>query len=299
MRTISLHQIDSFTDTLFGGNPAGVVANADDLSEKEMQLIAREMNLSETAFVMPTKVSDASLRIRYFTPTSEIDFCGHATIAALYALAQQHLHGLDKKGVNEVIVETGAGNIQMSVENKAGDKSHISFVAPSVSLEPFRLQDNAFLSTCNLPIDCLVQNSTILRDTKLNYIYVPITSLEKLGSLTFDQVAMRQSLEKDGIIAFCFFTPETKDPRGDLHVRVTCPLIGIVEDPFTGSTISGTIHAAKQLHLLDATKESIIIEQGIFMGRGGSANITHDLSSDIVTIHATATKVFSTELELA
>jgi PhzF family phenazine biosynthesis protein len=85
MRTV--YQIDSFTKEKFKGNPAGVVINADGLSPDEMQLIARELNNSETAFLFHPTEEGYDAEVRYFTPTTEVPICGHATIAAVYAKA--------------------------------------------------------------------------------------------------------------------------------------------------------------------------------------------------------------------
>jgi PhzF family phenazine biosynthesis protein len=88
MKEVIVHQIDSFTKEKFKGNPAGVVLNAEHLTADEMQLIARELNNSETAFVFrPEQNENFDYHVRYFTPTTEVPICGHATIGALYAKA--------------------------------------------------------------------------------------------------------------------------------------------------------------------------------------------------------------------
>ena len=89
MEALRLYQIDAFTRERFMGNPAGVVTNADGLDERQMLLIARELNNSETAFVFPAQGPDHDVHVRFFTPTTEVPVCGHATIAAHYALARE------------------------------------------------------------------------------------------------------------------------------------------------------------------------------------------------------------------
>src|SRR6478736_8256321 len=84
--TRRIYQIDSFTKEKFKGNPAGVVVNADGLNDNQMQLIARELNNSETAFIFSAD-DECDGVIRYFTPKAEVPICGHATIAAMYAKA--------------------------------------------------------------------------------------------------------------------------------------------------------------------------------------------------------------------
>ena len=81
MRRYTVYQVDAFTKEKFKGNPAGVVINADGLTEAEMQKIARELNNSETAFLFSPTSPDHDVWIRFFTPTIEVPVCGHATIA--------------------------------------------------------------------------------------------------------------------------------------------------------------------------------------------------------------------------
>ena len=85
-----LYQIDAFTTTPFAGNPAGVVLAAEGMTDAEMLAVARELNNSETAFVLPADGSDHDVRVRFFTPTTEVPTCGHATIGAHYARAIEY-----------------------------------------------------------------------------------------------------------------------------------------------------------------------------------------------------------------
>lgn len=90
MNRYRIYQIDAFTKKQFEGNPAGVVANADGLTDSQMQAIARELNNSETAFILSPTAPDHDVWIRFFTPTTEVPSCGHATIAAHYVRAIEH-----------------------------------------------------------------------------------------------------------------------------------------------------------------------------------------------------------------
>ena len=89
-RKIQVHQVDAFTQEPFTGNPAGVVLNADVLAEAQMLAIARELNNSETAFILAPDADDHTVRARFFTPRSEVGFVGHATVAAQYVLSRRH-----------------------------------------------------------------------------------------------------------------------------------------------------------------------------------------------------------------
>lgn len=299
MITIDLHQTDAFTDQLFGGNPAGVVTNADGLTDEAMANIAREMNLSETAFVMKPTSDNAEIKLRYFTcGGAELDFCGHATIAAVYELARLQQYNLGKKATANIRVENGAGILTMSVLVDKNKNIKVRFVAPGVKMEQYHLQGQAFTEAFGMSIHTLRSNSLILIDSVLRYLYIPVTSLAQLGDLRFDSTKISKNFKVDNIVAFCLYTPETFAHKADLHARVTCPLIGIDEDPFTGSTQSGLLHAAKAIGAIDTEKQIVTTEQGHFMKRPSSVEVTHNIKEDTVLITANAVHVFSTQMEI-
>jgi len=295
MTKIDLHQVDAFTDQLFGGNPAGVVTNADQLSEHDMQNIAREMNLSETAFVCAPVASDATVKLRYFTRSGdEVPFCGHATVGTLAQLAQLNLFELGQPGTRAVRVETGIGVLDMEVVN--GERTQIIFTAPPVTLEPYSLQHQAFAKKLGVSAELLHPKAKILRDTTLNYLYIPVASLKSLGEQTFDFNHIRKQFAAENTIVFCLYTRETIGKTADLHARSLAPNIGIDEDPFTGSMQAGLVHAAKENNLVDPQQTTIATEQGHFVGRPGSAMV--HTTSDKTTVAAGAVPVFSTTMEL-
>ena len=117
MKTYSIFQVDSFTKSKFCGNPAGVVLNADGLSEEQMQQIARELNNSETAFIFSPTSANNDVEVRFFTPTKEVPICGHATIAAHYVRA------LKTGKIGRVLQKTKAGILPVEITPKDDDFS--------------------------------------------------------------------------------------------------------------------------------------------------------------------------------
>ncbi len=118
MNKRTLYHVDAFTTTRFRGNPAGVVLNADGMSDAEMQDLARELKHSETAFVLAPDGADHDVRLRYFSPTTEVPLCGHATIATHYVRA-----GLPGFGSNEFRQKTAAGIQRIRIgRNEAGGR---------------------------------------------------------------------------------------------------------------------------------------------------------------------------------
>jgi phenazine biosynthesis protein PhzF family len=90
MKNYRIYQVDAFTKTSLTGNPAGVVTNAAGLTDQQMQQLARELNNSETAFILPATDPKADFQIRFFTPTTEVPICGHATIGANFVRAVEN-----------------------------------------------------------------------------------------------------------------------------------------------------------------------------------------------------------------
>jgi len=109
MKNYRVKHVDAFTTHPFAGNPAGVVIDARGLSDSDMQLLAREKNLPETAFVLPSTIKGADIQIRWFTPTTEVDLCGHATIASFHALAEESMEGMGTQGQHYFKLQTKSG----------------------------------------------------------------------------------------------------------------------------------------------------------------------------------------------
>src|ERR1700750_327680 len=123
-RKIQVHQVDAFTRERFTGNPAGVVLNADGLTEAQMLAIARELNNADTAFILSPESEDHNLRARFFTPRTEAGFVGHATGAAQYVLSRRHdaptkLKQKSKAGIVDVEIRGQGEDRSVAVRQKA------------------------------------------------------------------------------------------------------------------------------------------------------------------------------------
>jgi len=297
MKKASLHQADAFTDKIFGGNPAGVVTNADDLTDEEMKNIAREMNLSETAFILKPTKTDVDLKLRYFTcGKDEMQFCGHATIAALHEIARLGLYGTSNPGSYTLRTETNAGILPMTITKKDADNITISFTAPAVQMEEYHSQHAEFAERLGIPAGAINQQAPIMVDRNLNYIYLTIKSLDQLGKLTFDFQHIGNSFKDERIVVFCLMAPETFDKQNTIHARGLAPLVGVPEDPFTGSMQAALATYATMHGLVPNGTREIRTEQGHFIERPGFATITEKDGAYVIT--GTAAHIFSTGVAL-
>jgi len=228
---ITLKQVDAFTLVPLTGNPAGVVMKADGLTPQQMQVIAREMAVPETAFILPASTPSADLRIRWFTPTVEVPLCGHATIASFHALAEDGMYGMKDLGTYSFNLETKSGILPITVDkNREGITVLFGLLVPEfVRAGQFKLD---IMRILNISLEEFENRMPIVME---HYLYVPIRRLHTLFSMKPNFFAMSQFLSNRNLIGLCVFTTETVDRGSAVHSRFFAPTVGINEDPVTGS----------------------------------------------------------------
>jgi len=231
MKNYHVYQVDAFTKTKLAGNPAGVVTNADGLSEKQMQQIAREMNNSDTPFIIPATTDEVDIRIRFFTPTTEVPICGHATIGANFAWAVEN-----NLPSQTIVQETGAGNLPIDIL-KTGDTYQITMTQGQISV------DEPLAAEIQLRILKALRVSEQQRNLKFPMaiastgaakVMIAVDNQQTLDNLTPDLEALKAitpDINCNGYYVF-FATPDKKEL---IHGRMFSPASGINEDPVTGN----------------------------------------------------------------
>ncbi len=299
MRTFKLLQVDTFTDKLFGGNPAAVVFNAESLSDNEMKQITREMNLSETAFILPSKAGN--FRLRYFTPGgNEIKFCGHATVGTLHAIACENEFGITKAGVYPLKVETNAGLMDMIIDYKKENDISIEFDSTGIDLINDKYEHSVIAEKLGINAEIIDKNIPVMRDRTNNYVYLKIKSLNDLENINYDVKSAYDFASIDGTVIFCLMVNETFDKNNQIHSRCFAPLVGVNEDPATGSAQGALATYALLNKLIPDDLKVIGAEQGHFIGRPSQINIkiTKENGKYKAAVLAKAISVFKTELKL-
>ncbi len=263
----NIYIVDAFTDIAYAGNPAAVVLDADDLSDDNMQQIAREMNLSETAFVLSgSKASDDiyyDVRVRFFTPTEEVDLCGHATIATFSLLKQM---GLLSEIKTNFVQKTKAGLLNVKFENdnvimKQADPKKIN---KNIDIDKLSKVMNIKVSDIGSEVDlCVAPIMPEIWSTGLEDILMPIKSAEVLKNMSPNMEELAEysrMLDVVGVHAFYF------DGSDEIVCRNFAPAYGIPEESATG-TSNGALGAylADKGHM-DGQVE-FIAKQGEGMGR--------------------------------
>ncbi|GAA4383165.1 PhzF family phenazine biosynthesis protein [Tsukamurella soli] len=274
-----LDRYRAFSDTQEGGNPAGVVLDARDLADEDMQRIAADVGYSESAFLTTPITERAPIRVRYFSPEGEVDFCGHATIATAVALGETY-------GPGSYTLTSNAGVIDISS----------------------RRDESGTVGTLDSPaVDCLPLDGVLLDQllaalrwthADLDPTYPPavgfggnkhpvlvLRDLERLGHLDYDFAALQQLCR-----AQTWITIQAVVPTSPAHWRARDPFAwgGVVEDPATGAAAAalvGYLRAHRRL----AAEETIVITQGVEMGRPSTIHAT--LHEDLARISGHATRI--------
>ena len=283
----NIYQIDAFTDKLFQGNSAAVVYCEEELLDTEMLQIAKEMNLSETAFISLSARAD--FKLKWFTPSVEVKLCGHATIASLHYLKERELI----KEYSTVTFETLSGIIECGVVN---DLYFMKLPIPE--FQEFKGDYNGILSV--LGVDRQVINDNypfILQDNGNLFIY--ILSLDVIKNLKPNFKEMLKLInEKLEYTEVTVFSIETTEEESDAHLRFFAPYYGIDEDPVTGSANGPLLMVLRKLGLVDLNTEGKIFtfEQGDELGRTGRVKVEYSPIWNELKIYGNAVTVMKGDI---
>jgi trans-2,3-dihydro-3-hydroxyanthranilate isomerase len=238
---------DAFTDRPLTGNALAVFTDADGVDDATMQALARETNLSETAFILPPTVSESDARLRIFTPTMELPFAGHPTLGSAFVLA-------GALGRVQLRLETRKGVIPVRLTMEGGRLVFGWMTQPLARTRPYPRATELFgalgVAGSRLPVD--------LYDNGPHYVFVELESPEEVPALRPDMLRLAAL----GSTAFSVFAR-----NGDRwKTRVFAPGEGIPEDPATGAAAGPhAVHLARYGHIRFGDK--IVIEQGAEIGR--------------------------------
>jgi trans-2,3-dihydro-3-hydroxyanthranilate isomerase len=272
MPTRRFIQVDVFTETPFCGNPLAVILDAHGLTGDQMQAIAREMNLSETTFILPPTDASAHVKVRIFTPQIELPFAGHPVVGTGYVLVTEGLLPRPA-GRSAVRLELGVGVLPVDIACADGAVTQVIMTqrAPQFLAE-LPLDDVGQLAR-GLGIEAQDLLSaglpTQLVSTGLPQLMVPVRSLAAVRAITLEPGVLRAICERYGTHSIYAFTSETVTASAQVHARLFAPLAGVLEDPATGSA-SGALGAYLVHHRVFGGEAEVIHlenEQGYEMGR--------------------------------
>ena len=252
-------QLDVFASRPFAGNPLAVFLDGRGLSDDEMQNLAREMNLSETTFILPRDPAierERGTRVRIFTVQEELPFAGHPTLGTAFALR-------GSTTAPEIVLDLNAGRIPVRFEKSSGEPAFGEMTQLDPKFGPQHDRE-AVARAAGLPesdLDPSLPIETV--STGVPFTIVPLRGLEAMARLHVDLAGSAEYLDRTGGKFFYFVSRETSDPAARLHARM---MFYNGEDPATGSA-AGCAAAWMVAHAVANADERALIEQGVEMRR--------------------------------
>lgn len=270
-----VYVVDAFTSEPLSGNPAGVVLDSAGLTEAQLQRVAAELNLSETAFPLPARDPQAAFHLRWFAPAREVVFCGHATLASLRVLVEEAKRiRVPATGVVRTAFTCKAGLLHAELSRDEHRHLRVRFETPPAAHEPTQVSIELLTALGLIPevLEPSVQ-ARATKPTKTNerLLLLCVRDHETLARLKPDFRALLEEGKAagvDGVVVFAL----APAPGVDAAVRAFFPAFGIDEDPVTGM-------AAGQLALLlqdvrpELLPRTMAFTQGAELGRPGRVEI--------------------------
>lgn len=234
MRRLHYQLVDVFTDRAFGGNPLAVFTDGQGMTLHVMQQIAKEMNLSETTFVLPPDDPQHDYRVRIFTPAVELPMAGHPTIGTAFVLALASQAAGQHPTVLQL--EEGVGPITVTIEWQADSPADVHMSQP---LPVFGSQFSDVETMANmLSVEprAITQTGLPMQVVSCGvpFLFVPLRSLNDVRSMQFRQDVWEHAVRGFESPHVFVFTQETETREANVHCRMFAPALGIREDPATG-----------------------------------------------------------------
>ena len=250
--------VDVFTDRAYAGNPLAVVHRARTLTARQMQAIAAEFGLSETAFTLPPTTSAATYRLRIFTPARELPFAGHPSIGAAWALA---FADMIRRG--DVVQECGAGLLPVHVD---GSGARVVSGRPEVGPD---LPGAALAATVGLGVDDLDPDLPAgVAAAGVPFAFLPVRPDAVARAVPDLSAVAAATADQTGLAVVAVDREKTT-----AHVRVFCPQVGVAEDPATGSAAVALGVFLGGRGVLADGRSVLTIAQGAEMGRPSALEV--------------------------
>ncbi|MFJ8524249.1 PhzF family phenazine biosynthesis protein [Bacillus cereus] len=297
MKTINIFHYDAFTNKPSMGNPAGIVLNADGLTEEEMQRIAEKVGFNETSLVLSSEIAD--IRMRFFTPGFEMDLCGHGTVATIFALRERGL--LEEK--NNLTIETKAGILPIKIDVKENGETSIKMRQAAPQFKKFTGSTEDLAHSIGLEVNDLDVSLPIVYGSTGNWtLIVPIKNLNACERMKPNNSAFPSVLKEIPNASIHPVCLETYDEKVHMHGRhFSSAYAGTIEDPVTG-TASGVMGAyyATYLEKVFDQKIELIVEQGQEMNKDGRVTVyvTKNVENEKLQIDIAGTAVYVKEFEV-
>jgi len=294
-------QVDVFTDRVFGGNPLAVFLDGRGLDDGRMQQIAREMNLSETVFLLPSATAEGAAALRIFTPAREVPFAGHPTIGTAWVLAT---HALVPQGASRFVLEERIGPVPVELEGDPARPDFIWMTQGAAKFDAPLENRTAMAEALGLTSGDLLDGAPVRPgSTGSTFLFVPLRDRETVDRAYLDVPRLLAAMGERPRMGVFVFAPDPDSNAGRVYSRMFAPhTSGVPEDPATGSA-SGPLGAYLVLHgLVKAADEvRIVSEQGTRMKRQSFVHIRLTMTGervDTIRVGGSVVPVLDGELRI-
>ena len=277
--------LDVFTDHLFGGNQLAVVPDGRGLSTDTMQAIAKEMNFSETTFVLPSERSDTDVRMRIFTPGEELPMAGHPTIGSAFALART---GLIAPHRDLFVFGLGIGPVPVSLTWRGDELTFAWMTQLDPTFSDVIDNPRGAAAILGLPEDAVTKTGLPVQVVSCGvpFLFVPLATRRDVDHASLDRAALRRFRESVDTLADCvfLFSPEPGADAATVYSRMFAPDLGIGEDPATGSA-SGPLGCYLVRHGVVPPERAgaMLSLQGVTMGRPSHVHISIGMAAGAIS----------------
>jgi trans-2,3-dihydro-3-hydroxyanthranilate isomerase len=255
--------VDVFAEEKYAGNQLAVIRGGKDLSTDQMQRIAKEMNYSETTFVLSDVQKEGGYDVRIFTPETELPFAGHPTLGTAYVIQKE----IVKEPVKGIVLNLKVGKIPVDF-NYAGEKVDIMWMKQVQPTFGQVFNSRTISQILKLEVEEIDQNFPIQDvSTGIPFIIVPLKTLKALKRASVDKDKCFQLVKKAQAKCLLVFCPETYKKENNLNVRVFADYYGVKEDPATGSANGCLAGYLVKHRYFGEDKIDIRVEQGYEIGR--------------------------------
>lgn len=286
MRKLRYHLVDVFTNRAFGGNQLAVFTNGRGISSEVMQNIARELNLSETTFVLPPKDAANDYHVRIFTPSAELPMAGHPTVGTSFILAREHM--IERSSGDEAVIklEEGVGTIPVTIKFKDNQPDFIEMRQPLPKFGPCFDDKSVIAEMLSIPPEAIEKDLPLeVISCGVPFLFVPVKDLESVRSIRFRLDVWDRVLRDFASSQVFVFTTETENDDSSVHSRMFAPGLGVQEDPATGGA-SGPLGCYLVRHkvfpVLKAAAE-FTSEQGFEINRPSFIKIVIEQDEDEIS----------------
>jgi trans-2,3-dihydro-3-hydroxyanthranilate isomerase len=290
---------DVFTTAIFSGAQIAVFPNAEGLNKTQMQLVARELNLSETVFVLPAKSLNTHRIMRIFTPLTELDFAGHPIIATAFVLASCGELTLTEK-ITPLVFQQNTGKVAVNISAEQGKPTFVQFTRKVTSvIDRFTPTDEELSSFLSIPASALdhLKYSPRLVSCGMPYLIVPVWQYESVRTARFNNAAWSQSsAPQTAAQEILLFSPKTPFADSDFNVRLLGSRIGLYEDPPVGNAMPAFASYLCSFDFMQKGTYTFSVDRGDIHNRRSVLNLEMDhKGEDTLTIRVGGAAVMVAE----